>query len=934
MSSVPPPYTGNFIPFKPDLMFMDEIVKSENMDVTTIVTPRRKSLGPPVIEDWNFDDDSETMRVFNKRTRIVEETLNIRFLENAPNVTGNGHTRLLNVDSFDISTMNYVLIPKDSEEDAGVKPTELDESEALDKDGKDDQDMGSDAAGPSFTNDDPSSPVNATKASNTFEEHLFERFSPFKNSFTLLPVSNVTLMDDTRIFGNAYDDEDVGAEADLNNLETTMNISDEHAMVSYINKQRRTYHKDYQNCLFACFLSQKEPKKVFQAMEDPSWIEAMQEELLQFKLQKVWKLVDLPNGKRIEAIRLFLAYASFMGFIVYQMDVKSAFLYGTIEEEVYVCQPPGFEDPQYHDKVYKMSSIGELTFFLGLQVQQKEDGIFISQDKYVAKILKKFDFSTVKTASTPIETNKAFVKDEEAEFVDVHLYRSMIGSLMYLTASRHDILLCCFVCMERDSPFDLEAFFDSDYARASLDRKSTTGGYQFLGKRLISWQLLWIQNQMLDYGFNFMNTKIYIDNESTISIVKNLVFHSKTKHIEIRHHFIRDSYEKRLIQEGVTCRKGITTDASLVAAQDSDNIIRTQTTAMPNVDIHQGMDTCGSPRRQETMEGALAQTRSERVLEKPNEPPPREGHTSGSGEGKHENTFELAWGAEVQSLMNDLDERMHPKQGRKSDKKNLKFKDSDFEVLDDDNAKIVLKEDIKTAYQLLVSAVSAPVYNVLGVSIRTAEPRTPPTTAATAFIDEDLTIAQTLSISKNHRRVSRVGQAQKDKQKHQEELQMQALAEQFFDEIQARMDADHELALAVVPDEDETVDPEILSVKYPIVDWSLILYTFSVKLNEIFNRQDLIDLHTLVMKRFEDNTPEGYNLLLWGDLKLETVNEIGSSTSLLMDGTLTCFNMLVEKRYPLIKEMLKKMLNWKLEVEAESTMAFELLKFIKSHVEE
>ncbi|GJU88023.1 hypothetical protein Tco_1300446 [Tanacetum coccineum] len=114
---------------------------------------------------------------------------------------------------------------------------------------------------------------------------------------------------------------------------------------------------------------------------------------------------------------------------------------------------------------------------------------------------------------------------------------------------------------------------DSDYARASLDRKSITGGCQFLGKRLISWQckkqtivanstteaeyvatanccgqVLWIQNQMLDYGFNFMNTKIYIDNESTICIVKNLVFHSKTKHIEIRNHFIRDCYEKKLIQ--------------------------------------------------------------------------------------------------------------------------------------------------------------------------------------------------------------------------------------------------------------------------------------------------------------------------------------------------------------------------------------------------
>ncbi|GKD98168.1 hypothetical protein Tco_1382065 [Tanacetum coccineum] len=164
-----------------------------------------------------------------------------------------------------------------------------------------------------------------------------------------------------------------------------------------------------------------------------------------------------------------------------------------------------------------MSSMGELTFFLGLQVQQKEDGIFIIQDKYVAGILKKFDFVTVKTTSTPIETNKALLKDEEAEDMDVHLYRSMIGSLMYLTASRPNIMFA--VCARararfqvtpkvshlyavkrifrylkgqpelglwypRDSPFDLEAFFDSDYAGASLDKKSTTGGCQIPCKSL------------------------------------------------------------------------------------------------------------------------------------------------------------------------------------------------------------------------------------------------------------------------------------------------------------------------------------------------------------------------------------------------------------------------------------------------------------------
>nr|GEW94925.1 hypothetical protein [Tanacetum cinerariifolium] len=199
------------------------------------------------------------------------------------------------------------------------------------------------------------------------------------------------------------------------------------------------------------------------------------------------------------------------------------------------------------------------------------------QEKYVADILKKFDFTTVKTASTPIEPNKVLVKDTEAEDIDVHLYILMIGSLMYLTASRPNITFAICFCARfqvtlktlhpyavkrifrylkgqpklglwypRDSPFYLEAYSDNDYVRASLDRKSTTGEY--VPAASCCGQVLWIQNQLLDYGFNLMNSRIYIDNESTICIVKNPVFHSKTKHIEIRHHFIIDSYEKKLFQ--------------------------------------------------------------------------------------------------------------------------------------------------------------------------------------------------------------------------------------------------------------------------------------------------------------------------------------------------------------------------------------------------
>ncbi|GKC79847.1 putative ribonuclease H-like domain-containing protein [Tanacetum coccineum] len=131
-----------------------------------------------------------------------------------------------------------------------------------------------------------------------------------------------------------------------------------------------------------------------------------------------------------------------------------------------------------------MSFIGELTFFLGLQVKQKKDGIFISQDRYVTKILKKFGFTDVKIASTPMETQNLLLKDEVGEEVDVHLYRSTIGSLLYLTSSRPDIMFAVYLKDQpklglwypKDSPFDLVAYTDSDYARASLDRKSTTGG--------------------------------------------------------------------------------------------------------------------------------------------------------------------------------------------------------------------------------------------------------------------------------------------------------------------------------------------------------------------------------------------------------------------------------------------------------------------------
>nr|GEY16057.1 hypothetical protein [Tanacetum cinerariifolium] len=359
------------------------------------------------------------------------------------------------------------------------------------------------------------------------------------------------------------DEEDVGTEADFTNLETT--ITDERGIVVR-NKARL----------------------VAQGQTQEEGID--------------YEEVFVPVA-RIEAIRLFLAYTSFMGFMVYKMDVKSAFLYETIKEEVYVCQPLRFEDPDYPDKVYKVvkALYGlhqalrawyetlanyllengfqrrkiDQTLFIKKQkgdILLKPDGIFISQDKYVAEILRKFGLTDRKSASTSIDTKKPLLKDPDGEDVNVHTYTSMIGSLMYLTSSRPYIMfiVCACACFQvtlkashlhavkrifrylkgkphlgllypKDSPFNLVAYLDSDYVGASLDRKSTTGGCQFLGYRLISWQckkktvvatsstkaeyvavascyaqVLWIQNQLLDYGYNFMHTTIYIDNSSTI----------------------------------------------------------------------------------------------------------------------------------------------------------------------------------------------------------------------------------------------------------------------------------------------------------------------------------------------------------------------------------------------------------------------------------
>ena len=477
-------------------------------------------------------------------------------------------------------------------------------------------------------------------------------------------------------------------------------------------------------CEHYSFVSSIEPFRVEEALLDPDWVLAMQEELNNFKRNEVWTLVPRPKQNvvgtkwvfrnkqdehgvvtrnkarlvakgyaqvagldfeetfapvaRLESIRILLAYAAHHSFRLFQMDVKSAFLNGPIKEEVYVEQPPGFEDERYPDHVcklskalyglkqaprawyeclrdflianafkvgkadptlftktcdgdlfvcqiyvddiifgstnqksceefsrvmtqkFEMSMMGELNYFLGFQVKQLKDGTFISQTKYTQDLLKRFGMKDAKPAKTPMGTDGHTDLNKGGKSVDQKAYRSMIGSLLYLCASRPDIMLSVCMCARfqsdpkechlvavkrilrylvatpcfglwypKGSTFDLVGYSDSDYAGCKVDRKSTSGTCQFLGRSLVSWnskkqtsvalstaeaeyvaagqccaQLLWMRQTLRDFGYNLSKVPLLCDNESAIRMAENPVEHSRTKHIDIRHHFLRDHQQK------------------------------------------------------------------------------------------------------------------------------------------------------------------------------------------------------------------------------------------------------------------------------------------------------------------------------------------------------------------------------------------------------
>nr|GEX45663.1 putative ribonuclease H-like domain-containing protein [Tanacetum cinerariifolium] len=363
-------------------------------------------------------------------------------------------------------------------------------------------------------------------------------------------------------------------------------------------------------CMYALTVSSLEPKNVKEAMTDPAWIESMQEELLQFKRLDVWWLVPAPGNispltlkwlfknkhdeeqtiiknksrlvvrgyrqeegidfeesfapvARMEAVRIFLAYAAHKSFTVFQMDVKTTFLHGSLKEDVYVCQPEGFIDADHPSHVYKlkkalyrlkqaprawyiqlfsdlmksrfeMSMMGEMTFFLGLQVNQSPCGIFINQSIYVLQILNKYGMESCDPVGTLIEIKDKLDLDQNGTPIDATKYRSIIGALMYLTSSRPDL----------DSAFELTGFSDADYAGCKDTFKSTSGEAQFLREKLVSWS-----SKKQDCTALSTAEAEYVSlSACSIAISCNPVQHSRTKRIAVRYHFIKEHVKKGTIE--------------------------------------------------------------------------------------------------------------------------------------------------------------------------------------------------------------------------------------------------------------------------------------------------------------------------------------------------------------------------------------------------
>ncbi|KAJ9547168.1 hypothetical protein OSB04_019711 [Centaurea solstitialis] len=697
-----------------------------------------------------YSESSIAYRVLNKQTRVVSESINVRFdpitelssdcsssssTNHVVNAESSNQGPFVSPDSSQASYLDFLFQSVYDDFSHATSSSAGNALASLSLPSSSDSEMTS-----SIPNDLPvdsqsseSSPVSLPDSSTIPE--LSTSADPVTSSSTLNVSSDILVPSTTLIPGEPSDSSSVDIlEPASTPLPHSVKWTRSHPIELIIGDPTstvKTRAATANECNFSVFLSDTEPTRVSdKSIIDKSlWVTAMQEELNQFFALKVWRLVKRPTDKsiidtkwlvknkkdehgiivrnkarlvakeyrqqegidydqtfapvaRLEAIRMFLAYAAYKDFTVFQMDVKTAFLYGHLKEEVYVTQPEGFVDPDHPDYVYvldkalyglkqaprawyeelskyllskgfkkgsvdstlfimkegdhivviqvyvddiifgstskelckkfetimtqefKMSMMGEINFFLGLQVKQFSDGIFINQSKYIFDLLKKYDMSTCNSIGTPMATGNKIGPDHEGKDVDLRTYRGMVGSLMYLTASRPDIMFATCVCARyqakpkeshlaavkrifrylKGTPyyglwypkglgFELQAYSDADYGGCNMDRKSTSGHIQLLGNKLVSWaskkqqcvststaeseyvaaasccsQVLWMQTQLRDYGFVYKKIPIYCDSKSAIAISANPVQHSKTKHIDIRYHFLKDNVEKENIE--------------------------------------------------------------------------------------------------------------------------------------------------------------------------------------------------------------------------------------------------------------------------------------------------------------------------------------------------------------------------------------------------
>nr|GEW94426.1 hypothetical protein [Tanacetum cinerariifolium] len=494
--------------------------------------------------------NSKAFRVFNCRTRIVEENLHIRFTESTPNVVSCGPDWLFDIDAL-TRTMNYDptvactqsngFLGTKASDNADSKSSHDDESKpSSDDEKKVDED-------PSKENKckDQKKEDNVNNINNVNTVSLTVNVAGTNEDNELPFDPNMPALEDVSIFNFSNDNEDDGIVADMNNLNTTIQVSPiptirihkDHPLDQVIeNLQLATQTRKMSNNLEK-HRTKKDERGIM--IRNKARLVAqgyIQEEGIDY--DKVFTFVA-----RIEAIRLFLAYASFKDFVVYQMDLKSVFLYEKIKEEVYVCQPPGFEDLDFPDRVYKVKNAlyglhqapkawyeTLSTYFLdnGFQRGKIDKTLFIKRHKgdillvqvYVDDIIfrstKKelcnaFERCTeAKTASTPMETQKPLLKDEDGKEVDVHMYRCMIGSMMYLRSSRPDIMFTVCACARYQvNPKvshlhvvkNIFRLISWQCKKQTVVANSITE-VEYVAASSFYGQVLWIQNQLLDYGFS------------------------------------------------------------------------------------------------------------------------------------------------------------------------------------------------------------------------------------------------------------------------------------------------------------------------------------------------------------------------------------------------------------------------------------------------